>query len=180
MLNNIKLIKMSKTKDNLKAAFAGESQARNKYAFFAKVAGKEGYHYIAKIFEETALNEEQHAKDEFKLLEGIGDTAANLKEAIAGEDYETTTMYPEFAKVAREEGNNKAAILFEQIAKVEAQHREKYRKLLEMVENGTVYKREKPTKWKCLKCGYVHEGTEPPQKCPCCQHPREYFEPESI
>jgi rubrerythrin len=171
---------MSKTKDNLKAAFAGESQARNKYAYFAKVARKEGYHYIAKIFEETALNEEQHAKDEFKLLEGIGDTATNLKEAIAGENYEATTMYPEFAKVAREEGNNKAAVLFEQIAKVEVQHREKYKKLLEMVENGTVYKREKPTKWRCLKCGYVYEGTEPPQKCPCCQHPREYFEPESI
>ncbi len=171
---------MSKTKDNLKAAFAGESQARNKYAYFAKVARKEGYHYIAKIFEETALNEEQHAKDEFKLLEGIGDTVANLKEAIAGENYETTTMYPEFAKVAREEGNNKAAVLFEQIAKVEAQHREKYKKLLEMVENGTVYKREKPTKWRCLKCGYIYEGTEPPQKCPCCQHPGEYFEPESI
>lgn len=171
---------MSKTEENLKTAFAGESQARSKYIYFAKVARKEGYHYIAKVFEETALNEEQHAKDEFKLLEGIGDTVVNLKEAIAGEDYETSIMYPEFAKAAREEGNTKAAVLFEQIAKVEARHRERYRKLLEMVENGTVYKRETPTKWKCLKCGYIHEGKEPPQKCPCCQHPREYFEPESI
>ena len=171
---------MSKTKENLKAAFAGESQARNKYTFFAKVARNEGYHYIAKIFEETARNEEQHAKDEFKLLEGIGDTVANLKGAIAGEDYEVKSMYPEFAKIAREEGNNKAAVLFEQIARVESHHRDKYRKLLSMVENDTVYKREKPVKWKCLKCGYVHEGNEPPQKCPCCQHPREYFEPETI
>jgi rubrerythrin len=171
---------MSKTKENLKAAFAGESQARNKYIYFAKVARNEGYHYIAKIFEETALNEEQHAKDEFKLLEGIGDTIANLKEAIAGEDYEVKSMYPEFARIAREEGNNKAAVLFEQIARVESHHRDKYRKLLSMVEDGTVYKREKPVKWKCLKCGYVHEGNEPPQKCPCCQHPREYFEPETI
>ncbi len=171
---------MSKTKENLKAAFAGESQARNKYIYFAKVARNEGFHYIAKIFEETARNEEQHAKDEFKLLEGIGDTVANLKEAIAGEDYEVKSMYPEFARIAREEGNNKAAVLFEQIAKVEVHHRDKYRKLLAMVENGTVYKREKPVKWKCLKCGYVHEGNEPPMKCPCCQHPREYFEPETI
>jgi rubrerythrin len=171
---------MSKTKENLKAAFAGESQARNKYIYFAKVARNEGYHYIAKIFEETALNEEQHAKDEFKLLEGIGDTIANLKEAIAGEDYEVKSMYPEFARIAREEGNNKAAVLFEQIARIEGHHRDKYRKLLSMVENGTVYKREKPVKWKCLKCGYVHEGNEPPRKCPCCQHPGEYFEPETI
>ncbi len=171
---------MSKTEENLKAAFAGESQARNKYDYFAKVARNEGYHYIAKIFEETAENEQQHAKDEFKLLEGIGDTTVNLKEAIEGEDYETRQMYPEFAKVAREEGNTKAAILFEQIAKVEARHRDRYKKILEMVEKGTVYKREKPVIWTCLKCGYKHEGTEPPGKCPCCQHPKEYFEPETI
>jgi rubrerythrin len=171
---------MSKTEENLKAAFAGESQARNKYDYFAKVARNQGYHYIAKIFEETAENEQQHAKDEFKLLEGIGDTVANLKEAIEGENYETTKMYPEFAKEAREEGNTKAAILFEQIAKVEARHRDRYQRLLDMVEKGTVYKREKPVVWTCLKCGYKHEGTEPPGKCPCCQHPREYFEPETI
>ena len=171
---------MSKTDENLKAAFAGESQARNKYTYFAKVARNEGYHYIAKIFEETAINEEQHAKDEFKLLNGINDTITNLKEAIAGEDYETTTMYPEFAKDAREEGVIKAAALFEQIAKVEAKHRDRYKKLLKMVEDGTVFKREKPIKWKCLKCGYIHEGTEPPPICPCCKHPKEYYEPETI
>ena len=171
---------MSKTKENLEASFAGESQARNKYTYFAKVARKEGYHYIAKIFEETALHEEQHAKEEFKLLGGIGDTVANLKEAIGGEDYETTAMYPEFAKTAREEGNTQAAILFEQIGKIEAEHRERYKKLLEMVEKGEVYKRDKTIKWTCLKCGYVHQGAEPPAKCPCCKHPKEYFEPESI
>ena len=123
---------MTKTEENLKTAFAGESQARNKYDYFAKVARKEGYHYIAKIFEETALNEKQHAKDEFKLLLGIGDTVANLKEAIKGEDYETSTMYPDFARQAETDGNREAAVLFSQIAKVEKEHRERYKKLLEM------------------------------------------------
>ena len=171
---------MSKTEENLKAAFAGESQARNMYTYFAKVARKEGYHYIAKIFEETAINEMRHAKDEFALLGGIGDTIANLKEAIAGEHHETTTMYPEFAEQADADGNKDAAILFRMIARVEAEHRDRYKKLLEMVENGTVYKREKPITWKCSVCGYVHEGTEPPPKCPCCDHPREYYEPETM
>ncbi len=171
---------MSKTEENLKAAFAGESQARNKYTYYAKVAREEGFLYIAKIFEETAENEMQHAKDEFRMLNGIGDTAANLQAAIDGEHYEVTEMYPEFARIAREEGNTAAAILFEQIAKVEAQHRDRYQKLLEMVKNGTVYKRDEPVKWKCSKCGYVHEGKEPPAKCPACKHPREYFEPEII
>lgn len=170
----------SKTEKNLQAAFAGESQARNKYTYFAKVARKEGYHYIAKLFEESAENERQHAKDEFKLLSGIGDTAANLKEAIEGETYETITMYPTFAKEAEEEGEKEAARLFKQIAKIEREHAERYKKLLEMVENGTVYKREKPIKWKCSKCGYIHEGTEPLGKCPCCQHPKEYFEPANL
>ena len=171
---------MSKTEENLKAAFAGESMARNKYDYFAKVARKEGYLYIAKIFEETALNEMQHAKDEFKLLGGISDTVANLKEAIAGENYETTTMYPEFAADAEAEGNKEAAILFKNIAGVEAGHRDRYMKLLEMVENGTVYKRDKPIRWICSKCGHIHEGTQPPGKCPVCRHPREYFEPECM
>ncbi|MCK4764826.1 MAG: rubrerythrin family protein [Candidatus Aminicenantes bacterium] len=171
---------MSKTEENLKAAFAGESQARNKYDYFAKVARKEGYHYVAKFFEETALNEMQHAKDEFKLLQGIGDTKANLQAAIAGENYEHTEMYPTFAKEAEAEGNKKAAALFRQVAKVEKEHEERYKKLLEMVEKGTLYKREKSIRWKCSKCGYVHEGTEPPPKCPSCQHPLEYFEPESL
>jgi rubrerythrin len=171
---------MSKTDENLKAAFAGESQARNKYTYFAKVAHKEGYHYIAKIFEETADNERRHAKDEFDLLGGIGDTAKNLESAMSGENYETTQMYPEFAKTADEEGNKAAATLFRTIAKVEAHHRERYKKLLEMVHNGTVYKRETPIKWKCSVCGYVHEGKEPPANCPCCKHAREYFEPADM
>ncbi len=113
-------------------------------------------------------------------MNGIGDTKENLKEAIEGENYETTTMYPEFAKVAEEEGNIDAAVLFKQIAKVESEHRERYKKLLEMVEKGTVFKREKPIRWRCSKCGYIHEGTEPPEKCPSCKHPKEYYEPESM
>jgi rubrerythrin len=171
---------MSKTKENLMAAFAGESQARNKYTYFAKAAKKEGYHYIAKIFKETAVNEERHAKDEFNLLNGIGDTTANLKEAINGENYETTEMYPQFAREAEEEGNKEAARLFTQIAKVEAHHRDRYKKLLEMIKNGTVYKRDEPIEWKCSVCGYVLTATEPPTKCPCCQHPKEYYEPANL
>ena len=171
---------MSKTTENLNAAFAGESMARNKYTFFAKVARKEGYHYIAKLFEETADNEMRHANDHFKLLGGIGNTAANLKEAIEGEDYETTTMYPEFAKVAKEEGNMEAAMLCEQIGKIEEHHRERYKKLLARVENGTVFTRDEPIQWKCSLCGYIHEGTEPPKKCPSCKHPQEYYEPANM
>jgi len=169
-----------KTKKNLETAFSGESQARNKYNFFAKAAAKEGYHYIAKIFDETADNERQHAKSEFKLLLGIGDTKENLKEAAAGERYETTEMYPTFAKEADEEGCKEAAVLFRMIARIEAGHQARYEKLLAMVENGTVYKRETPIKWRCLKCGHVHEGKEPPVKCPCCLHPKEYFEPVTL
>jgi rubrerythrin len=171
---------MSKTIENLKAAFAGESQARNMYTFFAKVARKEGYHYIANIFEETAMNEMRHAKDHFIMLEGIGDTAANLKEAMDGENYETVTMYPTFAKEAEEEGNMEAAMLFTQIAKIEAEHRERYKHLLEMVEKGTVFTREEPIKWKCSVCGYKYTGTEPPPKCPACKHPKEYYEPANM
>jgi len=171
---------MSKTEENLMAAFAGESQARNKYDYFAKVARKQGYHYIARLFEETALNEKQHAKDEFKLLNGIGDTKANLKAAIEGEHYENTEMYPSFANQAEAEGNIAAQRLFTQIAKVEREHEARYKKLLERVENGTVWKRDKPIRWKCSKCGYIHVGTEPPEKCPSCQHPKEYYEPEDM
>ena len=171
---------MSKTEENLKAAFAGESQARNKYTYFAKVARKEGYHYIANIFEETAINEMRHAKDHFLLLGKLGDTASNLKEAAAGEHYEHTEMYPTFAKEAEEEGNTEAAILFRQIAKVEAEHEKRYRKLLDMVEKGSVYKREQPIEWKCAVCGYKHTGTEPPPVCPCCKHPKEYYEPSDM
>ena len=171
---------MSKTTENLKAAFAGESQARNKYTFFAKVARKEGYHYIAKIFEETAFNEMQHAKDHLKLLGGIGDTLANLKEAMGGEDYEVESMYPQFAKEAEEEGQTQAKIALEQVAKIEAHHRARYEKIIKMVEAGTVYKREQPIKWKCSVCGYIVEGTEPPPKCPSCKHSNEHFEPANM
>lgn len=171
---------MSKTKENLAAAFAGESMARNKYTFFAKAARKDGYHYIARLFEETADNELQHAKEEYKLLHGIGDTAANLKAAMEGEDYETVTMYPDFAKEAEEEGDKKASTLFRRIGEVEAHHRDRYKKLLEMVEAGTVFKREKPITWKCSKCGHIHVGTEPPGVCPVCKHEKEYFEPECM
>jgi rubrerythrin len=171
---------MSKTIENLKAAFAGESQARNKYTFFAKVARSEGYHYVAKIFEETAFNEMRHANDHLKLLNGIGDTAANLKEAADGEDYETITMYPTFANEAEAEGNMEAAMLFKQIGKIEAEHRERYIRLLEMVENSTVFTREQPIKWRCSLCGYTHTGNEPPVKCPSCKHPKEYYEPADM
>lgn len=171
---------MSKTQENLAAAFAGESQARNKYTYFAEVAHKEGYHYIGKIFEETAENERRHAKDEFKLMNGVGDTAANLKAAIEGEHYETTEMYPNFAKDAEAEGEKQAAVLFNQIAKVEEHHRDRYKYLLGLVENDTVFKRDTPIKWKCGVCGYIHEGTEPPAQCPCCRHAREHFEPANL
>ncbi len=173
-------LKGSKTEKNLQAAFAGESQARNKYTYFAKVARKEGYHYISEIFEETAMNEMQHAKDEFKLLNGIGSTVENLQEAVDGENYEVTTMYPEFAKIAAEEGFKDAELLFNQIAKVEAKHRDRYQKLLDKVKNGTVYKSEKPIQWKCMVCGYIVEGAEPPAKCPCCKHPKEHYAPASL
>jgi rubrerythrin len=171
---------MSKTQDNLREAFSGESQARNKYMFFAKVARKQGYHYVAKIFEETAENEVQHAKENFKRLKGIGDTATNLKAAIDGEHHEHTSMYPEFAKIARKEGDEEAAKLFEEIAKVEQKHEARFKKLLEMVKADAVYKRSKKIYWKCSKCGHIHYGEEPPTCCPCCKHPTEYFEPECM
>jgi rubrerythrin len=171
---------MSKTTENLKAAFAGESQARNKYTFFAEVARAEGYHYIARIFEETAMNEMQHAKDHLKLLGGIGDTLSNLKEAMGGENYEVESMYPQFAREAQEEGQTQAKIAFEQVAKIEAHHRARYQQLIDMVEAGTVYKREQAIKWKCSVCGYIVEGTEPPAKCPSCKNPREYYEPANL
>ena len=171
---------MGTTNENLEAAFAGESMARNKYTFFANVARKEGYHYIAKIFEETAMNEMRHAKDHFILLKHLGDTKANLEAAMEGEDYETSSMYPEFAAQAEKEGSAEATRLFRQTAQVEAYHRNRYKKLLDMVEKGTVWKREKPIKWKCGVCGHIHEGTEPPEKCPCCRHSRQHFEPASL
>jgi rubrerythrin len=171
---------MSKTEENIKAAFAGESQARNKYTYFAEKAREEGYHYIAKIFEETALNEMNHAKDHFKLLGGVGTTAENLEAAMSGENYETIDMYPHFAEEAEAEGNTEAAVLFKMIGKIEAHHRERYKKLLEMVQNGTVFKRDEPIKWKCSVCGFTVEGTEPPPKCPACKNPRELYEPADL
>jgi rubrerythrin len=171
---------MSKTEENIKAAFAGESQARNKYTYFAEKAREEGYHYIAKIFEETAFNEMNHAKDHFNLLGGVGTTAENLEAAMSGEDYETVDMYPQFAEEAEAEGNTEAAILFKMIGKIEAHHRERYKKLLEMVQNGTVFKREEPIKWKCSVCGFTVEGTEPPPKCPACKNPQELYEPADL
>ncbi len=171
---------MGTTENNLKTAFAGESQARNKYDYFAKAARIEGYHYIAKIFEETALNEMQHAKDEFKLLKGIGNTKQNLKSAILGEHYENTTMYIDFAGQAKKEGNQEAEKLFTEIKEVEKHHEGRYKKLLDMLENGTLYKRKNKISWKCSKCGYIHIGNEPPKECPSCRHAREYYEPECL
>jgi rubrerythrin len=171
---------MSKTEENLKAAFSGESQARNRYTFFAHVARKEGYHYIARIFEETAENEKYHALEEYKLLHGDRTTVENLKDAIGGENYETEEMYPAFARDAELENHQAATILFTQIAKIEREHRDRLQKLLEMVENGTVFKRDAPIKWKCGICGYVYEGTEPPPRCPYCKHSRDYYEPANL
>ena len=170
----------SRTKKNLLAAFAGESQARNKYTYFAEQARKENYHYIAKMFEESAENEKQHAKNHFELLNGIGNTKKNLQDAIQGEFHETASMYPDFAKEAKDEGFTEAARLFSQIGKIEKHHELRYRALLKMVEEETVYKREKPIRWKCSKCGYIIEGTEPPIKCPSCQYPKEFYEPETL
>lgn len=171
---------MSKTEENLQSAFSGESQARNKYTYFAKVARQENLHYIAKIFEETADNEMQHAKEEFKLLKGIGSTRENLKAAIAGEHHETSSMYPEFEKQAIKDGNKLAATLFKEVGEVEEKHEARYKALLKLLESGKVFKRDMPIKWKCSKCGYINKGTEPPASCPCCKHAREYFEPECL
>lgn len=170
-------LKGSKTEKNLLTAFAGESQARNKYTYFASVAKKEGYEQIAGIFLETAENEKEHAKVWAKLLGLIGDTAQNLEEAAQGENYEWTQMYREFAQTAREEGFEDIAKVMEEIAEVEAAHEERYRKLLERLKEGTLFTRSTPIKWRCRNCGYIHEGTEPPEVCPACAHPRAFYEP---
>ncbi len=171
---------MSKTEDNLKNAIINESLARNKYTYFAEIARKEGYHYVAKILDETADNEKFHAMEEFKLAYKKTNTASNLKDAIEGEDYETSEMYPQFALEAEIEGHKKAAILFTQIAKIERHHRDRFKKLLQLVESGTVFKREHPIKWKCSVCGYTHDGYEPPNRCPYCKKPKEYYEPANL
>ena len=171
---------MSKTEENLNTAITGEAMARTRYSYFAEVARREGYHYIAKIFEETAENEKYHALEEFKLLRGDRSTIDNLKEAIGGENYETEDMYPRFAHEAQLEGNRAADILFTQIAKIEKEHRDRFKKLLDLVEAESVFKREQAIKWKCSICGYTYTGSEPPQKCPYCQHPQEYYEPANL
>ncbi|MEW5844664.1 MAG: rubrerythrin [Bacteroidota bacterium] len=184
-----KSIKGTRTEQNLLKAFAGESQAKNRYTFFSKVAKEEGYEQIAEIFMITAMQEEQHAKQFFKFLEGgmveitatypagkIGTTAENLRAAAEGENEEWTSLYPEFAKIAEEEGFPKIATAFNMISKVEKEHEARYRKLLERVENGTVFEREEEIEWVCRKCGYVHKGKKALKNCPACNHPQAYFE----
>ncbi|MGI5838805.1 MAG: rubrerythrin [bacterium] len=170
-------LKGSKTEANLKEAFAGESQARNKYTYFASVAKKEGYEQIAGIFLETADNEKEHAKMALKYLSGIGNTIENLREAAKGENYEWTTMYQDFAKTAKEEGFDEIAKFFEEVGEVEEEHEKRYLALLAKVESGEFFKRDTPIKWHCRNCGYVHTGKEAPEICPACLHPRAHYEP---
>lgn len=169
-------LKGSKTEKNLMAAFSGESEARNKYTYYASKAKKEGYEQIAAIFTETAENEKEHAKIHFKYLNGIGDTKANLADAAAGENYEWTDMYATFAKEAEEEGFMEIAATFRGIAEVEKHHEERYRKLLANLEEGKVFKKDGVVVWKCRNCGHIHVGTEAPEVCPVCKHPKSYFE----
>ena len=170
-------LKGSKTEANLLTAFAGESQARNKYTYFASKARKDGYVQIAEIFEETANNEKEHAKIWFKLLHGqVGDTLQNLKEAADGENYEWTDMYAGFAKTAREEGFDQIAFLFEAVGNIEKEHEERYRKLAANIEGGLVFSRDGDAVWQCANCGHVVVGPRAPQVCPVCNHPQAYFE----
>ena len=165
----------SKTEQNLWTAFSGESQARNKYTYFAKRAKEDGYIQISKIFEETANNEKEHAKIWFKLLKGIKSTEENLTVAADTEAYENSSMYPEFAKIAKEEGFNDIAELFEGVAGIEKMHETRYRKLLSNITNETVFTSETKTIWECSKCGYTYTGKEAPKCCPVCKHPQAYF-----
>ncbi|KFZ44980.1 rubrerythrin [Smithella sp. SC_K08D17] len=184
-----KSIKGTKTEKNLLASFAGESQARNRYTFFASAAKKEGLEQISRIFLETAENEKEHAKVFFKYLEGgeveitaaypagiIGDTKSNLEAAAAGENMEWTTLYSEAAKVAKKEGFPEVARSFEQISKVEKFHESRYRKLVANIAKEEVFKKKATTRWHCINCGYVHEGPEAPKECPACKHPQSYYE----
>ena len=170
-------LKGSKTEANLWKAFAGESMARNKYTYFASKAKKDGYVQIAKIFEETANNEKEHAKLWFKLLCGgeIPDTAENLAAAAEGENYEWTDMYKEFAAVAKEEGFDRIAYLFKAVGEIEKEHEERYRALLANIEGEVVFKKEEPVKWQCGNCGHIHVGPTAPGVCPVCDHPQSYF-----
>ena len=171
-------LKGTRTEANLMAAFAGESQARNKYTYYASKAKKEGYNQIAAIFEETAENEKEHAKMWFKLLHGddVPDTVTNLKDAADGENYEWTDMYAGFAQEAREEGFTKIAALFELVGKIEKEHEERYRKLLANVENGLVFSRDGDMIWQCMNCGHIVIGQKAPEVCPTCKHPKAYFQ----
>ena len=182
-------LKGTKTEKNLLASFAGESQARNRYTYFAGVAKKAGLEQIAAIFLETADNEKEHAKRFFKLLEGgeieitasypagvIGDTAANLEASAAGERLEWTKLYKEAEKTAREEGFEEIAVQYKEIAEVEEQHEKRYRKLLKNLKEGKVFKKDTAVKWKCRNCGYVHEAKQAPEECPACKHPQSYYE----
>jgi rubrerythrin len=185
----VKSLKGTQTEKNLTAAFAGESQARNRYTYFASKAKKEGYVQISAIFEETANQEKEHAKRFFKFLEGgevevtaafpagvIGSTLENLKAAAAGEHYEHTEMYPGFANVADEEGFPEVAAVFRNISVAEKQHEKRYVDLADNIEKGQVFKRDADVKWRCINCGFIYEGKEPPQQCPACAHPQSYFE----
>jgi rubrerythrin len=185
----VKSVKGTQTEKNLLTAFAGESQARNRYTYFASQAKKEGYDQIAFIFEETANQEKEHAKRFFKFLEGgevqiaatfpaglIGVTLENLKEAANGENYEHTSMYPGFAKVAREEGFDAIAAILDAISVAEKQHEKRYRDLAANIENGIVFKRDKAAVWRCRNCGYLHHGDEALDMCPACAHPQAYYE----
>jgi len=186
-------IKGTQTEKNILTAFAGESQARNRYTYFAKQAQKEGYEQIAALFADTAYQETQHAKQLFQLLEGgevevqaafpagvIGTTLENLKAAASGERYESSQMYPDFAKVAEKEGLKQAAALFKLIAVAEIRHEARYLALAKNLEQGKVFKKDKPGRWICRKCGYVHEGPGAPKVCPLCQHPQAYFEIDAL
>lgn len=171
-----KELKGTKTYDNIMAAFAGESQARNKYDYFASAARKEGFEQIAGIFEETALNEKEHAKRLAKFVGLVGATDANLKHAAEGENYEWTSMYPEFERIAKEEGFDDIAVIFREIGEVEEHHEARYKALKANVEQCQVFKKEEPTEWKCRNCGYVHKGTEAPKNCPACGYGQSFFE----
>lgn len=185
----MKSLKGTKTEKNLLTAFAGESQARNRYTYFASKAKKQGYEQISAIFLETADNEKEHAERLFKFLEGgeaeiaasfpagvIGDTKDNLKASASGENYEHTTMYPDFARIAEKEGFDEISAVFRSIANAEKQHEKRYLGLMENIQKGRVFKREKTVKWKCRNCGYIHEGPEAPDECPACAHPKAYYE----
>lgn len=174
----MKELKGSKTEQNLRTAFAGESEARNKYTYFASKAKKDGYVQIANIFEETAANEREHAKMWYKLLNGgaIGSTADNLVEAANGENYEWTDMYAGFAKEAKEEGFDHIAFLFEEVAKIEKEHEERYRKLLANIQGDLIFSRDGDVIWQCSNCGHIHVGKKAPEVCPVCAHPQSYFQ----